>query len=179
MKLTLEQNNLIEQYYHLVPVYARKHQKKFKVHTYDEYYDACMKALIKTVRSYEASKGDFVPLYIVAARNECLKVIRYHETDKRRGELPLSFDWEYEGDEKSGTLYDAIGHEDQYHFLFTDEIGSMIKVLNDQEKQYIHLHFYQNKSQRQIALMSGYSQMQISRVIRKALDKMKKHGVVG
>ena len=53
-------------------------------------------------------------------------------------------------------------------------ITQLIENLNDREKQVILLRYYRNKTQTEIAEILGTSQVQISRIEKKALQIMKR-----
>ena len=49
-----------------------------------------------------------------------------------------------------------------------------INELNDKEKEIILLRYYKQKTQMQVSKILGITQVQVSRIERKVLDKMKK-----
>ena len=53
-------------------------------------------------------------------------------------------------------------------------IKSLINELNDKEKEIIMLRYYKQKTQMQVSKILGITQVQVSRIERKVLDKMKK-----
>jgi RNA polymerase sigma-B factor len=48
-----------------------------------------------------------------------------------------------------------------------------LKALDDRERRILHLRFYEGLTQSQIAQLVGISQMHVSRLIRRALEKMR------
>jgi RNA polymerase sigma-B factor len=48
-----------------------------------------------------------------------------------------------------------------------------LKVLDDRERRILHLRFYEGLTQSQIAQQVGISQMHVSRLIRRALEKIR------
>ena len=49
----------------------------------------------------------------------------------------------------------------------------MIKKLDDREKEVILLRYYKEKTQVQVGKILGISQVQVSRIEKKVLEKMK------
>ena len=52
-------------------------------------------------------------------------------------------------------------------------IRNMISALNEREKQIILLRYYKNNTQSQVAKILGISQVQVSRIEKKILERMK------
>ena len=52
-------------------------------------------------------------------------------------------------------------------------LNQVIKNLNDKERQIILLRYYKDKTQTQIGELLGISQVQVSRIEKKVLEKMK------
>lgn len=52
-------------------------------------------------------------------------------------------------------------------------INSLIENLNPKERQIIILRFYKNKTQSEVGELLGISQVQVSRIEKKILDKMR------
>lgn len=80
-----------------------------------------------------------------------------------------------ENDEKSQCLLDKVGTEDK-----TDDIidkvmlRSVINELTPREKKIIVLRYFRDKTQSEIAAHLGVSQVQVSRLESKILDKIRK-----
>ena len=73
-----------------------------------------------------------------------------------------------------GTLGDAIGEIDERFDLIDDatSIGEVAKQLSERERQVLALRFIADLTQTQIAAEIGVSQMQVSRILRKSLDRL-------
>jgi RNA polymerase sigma-B factor len=72
-------------------------------------------------------------------------------------------------------LLDLIGSEDE-RFERIDEIASLSSlrgVLDDRERQLLHLRFVDELSQSQIAASMGCSQMTVSRLLRTTLERLR------
>ena len=81
----------------------------------------------------------------------------------------------YIDDEKQSDLLSVIGHEEQSYETIEnkDFLDKMFETLDSQEKKVMHERFYNGKSQREIAEKIGVSQMYISRMERRILDKFR------
>lgn len=81
------------------------------------------------------------------------------------------------GSDGSGvTALDVIGSEDKGYEKIDQQLllESALHVLNDREKQIIQSTFIENKSQREVGELLGISQMHVSRMQKKAIEKLRK-----
>lgn len=80
-----------------------------------------------------------------------------------------------EEDESSSPLSAVLGEEDTRFSVFEtrDEIQRALSTLTERERQCVHLRYFENKNQRETAQIMGTSQMTISRMERKLLDKLR------
>ena len=89
-----------------------------------------------------------------------------------------SIDNMYKSDkgEKGICLIDKISTEKDEQEILTNKIAirDIIKELPKEDKQIIILRFYKEKTQSEVAKILGVSQVQVSRIERKILQKMKK-----
>jgi RNA polymerase sigma-B factor len=89
----------------------------------------------------------------------------------------LSLDTELsgEGDKKSQTLADYIGQTDAGLELLEDKanLERAFEVLTRRERVILYLRFYESVSQTEIAKRLNVSQMHVSRLQQKALDKLR------
>lgn len=77
-------------------------------------------------------------------------------------------------DGSAGTLASSLGEEDR-RFELIDEgltIAAAAKQLPSHERRVLHLRFVQDLTQTQIAERIGVSQMQVSRILRHALERL-------
>jgi RNA polymerase sigma-B factor len=80
-----------------------------------------------------------------------------------------------DGDDESGTLVDVVGQEDQ-RFDLIDEtvtISTAASELTLRERRVLVLRFVGDMTQTQIANEIGVSQMQVSRILRRALARLR------
>jgi RNA polymerase sigma-B factor len=88
---------------------------------------------------------------------------------------PVGLDTPRPGDDEAGrTLGDTIGAEDP-HFGFVDigqALAPAFRALPSREQQILKLRFIDDLTQSEIAERIGVSQMHVSRLLRRALDKL-------
>lgn len=89
--------------------------------------------------------------------------------EMRSSAAPLSLDAQMEED--GPTLADQLGTEEEAFGRLeeSDAVSSMLRRLPDQLAAVLRLRYLQNMSQREVAEQLGVSQMQVSRLERKAL----------
>jgi RNA polymerase sigma-B factor len=77
-------------------------------------------------------------------------------------------------DDESASLVDLLGDEDTAYELVEsrDAIASTWKALPDVERKAVELRFMHDLTQREIGDRIGYSQMHVSRLLRRALDRL-------
>jgi RNA polymerase sigma-B factor len=73
------------------------------------------------------------------------------------------------------TYGSALGSEDErYELIDADaSIAAAIRHLPERERMVLHLRFVDDLTQTQIAERIGVSQMQVSRLLRRALDRLR------
>ena len=77
-------------------------------------------------------------------------------------------------DDEAAPLVDMMGGEDSAYELVEsrDAIASTWKALPDVERQVLELRFMHDLTQREIGEQIGYSQMHVSRLLRRALNRL-------
>jgi RNA polymerase sigma-B factor len=77
-------------------------------------------------------------------------------------------------DDEAASLVDLMGDEDTSYELVEsrDAIASTWKALPDVERKVLELRFMHDLTQREIGEQIGYSQMHVSRLLRRALDRL-------
>ena len=75
---------------------------------------------------------------------------------------------------ESATLVELMGQEDSAYELVEerDAIASTWRALPEVERQVVELRFTNDLTQREIGERIGYSQMHVSRLLRRALDRL-------
>jgi RNA polymerase sigma-B factor len=79
-----------------------------------------------------------------------------------------------DGDDQSGALIDAIGQQDAGFQLVEDRttVATAMLTLPKRERQVLQLRFFEDRTQSEIASRIGVSQMQISRILRRAITTL-------
>jgi RNA polymerase sigma-B factor len=77
-------------------------------------------------------------------------------------------------DDESASLVDLLGREDSAYELVEDRaaIASTWHALPDVERKVVELRFMHDLTQREIGEQIGYSQMHVSRLLRRALNRL-------
>jgi len=80
-----------------------------------------------------------------------------------------------DGEEESGSLADAFGKEDERFELVeaSATISAAARELSGRERRVLVLRFVEDMTQTQIADQIGVSQMQVSRILRRALARLR------
>ena len=86
-----------------------------------------------------------------------------------------SIESEFLGDEDSVALIDTLGKEDKSFLVIenSDFIDYCSKRLDDEEREFVKLRYYDELNQRQIGERMNMSQMQVSRFEKKILKKLR------
>jgi RNA polymerase sigma-B factor len=76
-----------------------------------------------------------------------------------------------DGDDESETLVDTIGQDDAGFQLVEDltTVATAMQTLPERERQVLQLRFFEDRTQSEVAEQIGVSQMQISRILRRAI----------
>lgn len=77
------------------------------------------------------------------------------------------------GDKDAVTLADQLPDDVNNHWFDEIVFRDSFKVLNERERKIITLRYYEDRAQHEIAPTFGVSQVQISRIERKALAKLR------
>lgn len=78
-------------------------------------------------------------------------------------------------DENSASLSAVLGAEEAGFAAFElkDEIRRALALLSEQEQRCVHLRFFENRNQRETAQILGVSQMTVSRMERKIMERLR------
>jgi len=79
-----------------------------------------------------------------------------------------------DGEGESGSVVDTFGAEDPALLLADDRVtvGEAARQLSEREREVLHLRFVDDLTQTQLADRVGVSQMQISRILRRAVARL-------
>lgn len=86
-----------------------------------------------------------------------------------------SIESEILGEDDNISLIDTLGKEDRSFLVIenSDFIGYCEKRLDDRERRFVELRYYQEMNQSEIGEIMGMSQMQVSRFEKKLLKKLR------
>ena len=89
---------------------------------------------------------------------------------------PVSLDQQTAEDEDNLTLTHAIGAEEKgfSEFENADLLQRGMQTLSEKQQEVIRLRFFENLSQREVASLTGVSQMSVSRTERSALEQLRR-----
>jgi RNA polymerase sigma-B factor len=113
-----------------------------------------------------------------AAGAEEEEVLEALESGQAYSAASLSTPW---GDEGEPDPLESIGELEREYDLSEDRaiLEPGLAVLDERERRIIHLRFWQGLTQSQIAERVGISQMHVSRLIRRSLDKLRDEVAAG
>ena len=80
----------------------------------------------------------------------------------------------FDDDNSKTLLIDTMSEHDDNEMIDSILLKEMIQKLDAKERQLIMLRFYSDKTQMEIAEVLGVSQVQVSRLITKTINKLKK-----
>jgi RNA polymerase sigma-B factor len=102
-------------------------------------------------------------------------VLEAQELGQAYNLLSLDTELSGEGDKKSQTLADYVGQNDAALDLLEDKanLERAFEVLTGRERVILYLRYYENVSQTEIAKRLNVSQMHVSRLQAKALEKLR------
>src|SRR5471032_2816562 len=103
------------------------------------------------------------------------EVLEAQELGQAYNLLSLDTELNGEGDKKSHTLADYVGQNDSALELLEDRanLERAFEVLSGRERVILYLRFYESVSQTEIAKRLNVSQMHVSRLKQKAIEKLK------
>lgn len=132
--------------------------------------------LAKTTLSQELQRSPNVyelAEYLNSTPEEVLEVM---EASKVYTPQSLDISYESDGDDKEISLSDLIGEEDKQFLKIenNDFLSKTIEKLNRIEKQIISDRYFSKKTQIEIANELGISQMTVSRMEKKIIEKFKR-----
>lgn len=87
----------------------------------------------------------------------------------------VSLDAPDDSGDSAATMLDAIGIEDESlaHVEIRESIKPLIDALGDREKRLLMMRFFKNMTQSQIADEIGVSQMHVSRLLTRTLERLR------
>lgn len=103
------------------------------------------------------------------------EVLEAFEAGKMFSSQSLDIKFDSSNEENETSLIDMMGEEDKYFLKIenSDFIKKSIDKLNELERQIIINRYYENKTQSEIARELNISQMTVSRIEKKSLEKLR------
>lgn len=88
---------------------------------------------------------------------------------------PLSLDRPVGGDEEESPASEWVGDDDEGFELIEDKLAleGVLPHLDERERLVLHLRFVEDLTQSQIAERIGHSQMHVSRILRRTLERIR------
>lgn len=82
----------------------------------------------------------------------------------------------YNSDEEGVSMLERISSDIDEQNMITNRVAitQLLENLREKEKEVILLRYYRGKTQTEVAKIMGTSQVQISRIEKRALEEMKK-----
>jgi len=120
------------------------------------------------------SRSPTIPELAKAAGVEEEEVLEALESGRAYSSLSLSQGGSSEDGEDIDPL-ESLGDVEHQYEISEDRavLAPGFKVLNERERRILHLRFFEGLTQSQIAQQVGISQMHVSRLIRRALEKIR------
>ena len=179
MKLTDEQQKLVLDNQKLVYHVIKRLDLYNKL---EDYFDIGLIGLCKAAQTFKPENGSRFSTYAcVCIRNDILMEIR--NENRQCDAYAISFSSIISSSKDNDLLLEDIlsDYELENDILNREELISLImsiEKLNEEDKMIIDLYFYQNKTQKQIAQILNMSQAQASRRIQRALNNLRKGGLL-
>ena len=172
---------LIERNLRLAAHIAKKYSSQS--HTMDDFISIGTIGLIKAVNTYSSSRSVRLATYAAKCiENEILMSIRASKKNSSEVSMNVSIGTDKDGNEISlndilGTEPDAVADDISLKIQVQQMINTMNKVLSERERLVL-IHRYGilgrvPRTQREVAAILGISRSYVSRIEKKALEKMR------
>lgn len=148
----------------------------------EDYYDVGMIGLCKAAKTFDNSKGSKFSTYAcICIRNTILMDIR--DQKRQCDYYSISLQTPVGGEKDEILLEDTISdYELEVDILNKEEKMALIesiRKLDNDDKQMIDLYFWKEMTQKEIARYLKMSQANVSRRIQRALNNLRKGGLLG
>jgi RNA polymerase sigma-B factor len=122
----------------------------------------------------QLGRSPTIPELAKAAGSEEEQVLEALESGRAYSSLSLSTGGSQDDGEELDPL-ESIGSEEHQYEVSEDRavLAPGFKVLDERERMILHLRFFEGLTQSQIAQQVGISQMHVSRLIRRSLEKIR------
>lgn len=173
MKMTTEQQKLVEKNHNLIYEFAKR-----KNLVIDEYYGIIAIGLCKAAKAYDSNKGNFSTIAITCMTNEVNDYWKNLQSQKKiPNEIVMSYD---------ATSVDEEGRETQFIDKITDGYNladdvidnincqSLLNMLTDKEKLVVK-YITKGLTQEQIANKINNSRQTVNRIVKVIRNKWSLH----
>lgn len=148
----------------------------------EDYYDVGMIGLCKAAKTFDNSKGSKFSTYAcICIRNTILMDIR--DQKRQCDYYSISLQTPVGGEKDEILLEDTISdYELEVDILNKEEKMALIesiRKLDNDDRQMIDLYFWKEMTQKEIARYLKMSQANVSRRIQRALNNLRKGGLLG
>lgn len=145
----------------------------------EEYWDIGVIGLCKAAKTFNKSNGSKFSTYAyICIKNSILMSIRDHKRQADYYAISIETPINYDKNGHEQKLEDIIPDYSLEDDIYDNENKTMLKnaieKLNGKDKEIIDLYFYKNMKQREISKLLNTSQANVSRLIRKAINNLKK-----
>ncbi len=157
---------------------ARKIYKVLKSkYELDDLIQVASVGLVKAGINYDDDKGYTFSTFATACiRGSLYNFIKRDKKYNLKEGVPHNFSiisYEYEYD--TGSFDEKIGaNEFEDELIKKIDIKSVIEKLDEKEKQIIELYYFKDNKQVQVAKLLGTNQIQVSRKLKKIIEKIRK-----
>ncbi|HKZ12816.1 MAG TPA: SigB/SigF/SigG family RNA polymerase sigma factor [Solirubrobacterales bacterium] len=121
----------------------------------------------------ELQRSPSVPEIATKLRIEPAEVLEVLEANHNR--RPLSLDRPVGGEDDESPASEWVGDEDEGYELIDDKLAleGVLPQLDERERLILRLRFVEDMTQSQIADQIGHSQMHVSRILRRTLERIR------
>ncbi|NFI56988.1 sigma-70 family RNA polymerase sigma factor [Clostridium botulinum] len=133
--------------------------------------------LVKAGINYDDDKGYTFSTFATACiRGSLYNFIKRDKKYNLKEDVPHNFSIiSYEYEYCTGSLDEKIGaNEFEDELIKKIDIKSVIEKLDEKEKQIIELYYFKDNKQVQVAKLLGTNQIQVSRKLKKIIEKIRK-----
>ena len=172
MKLTKEQQKLVEDNHNLIYWYA-----KYNNLNVEEFYHHLAMGLCRAAKGYNDKKGKFSTFATTCMKNEIRSYFKEQNVQKR---IPEDMLWHFEN------IWDIVDffpssekteHKAIYDVTFNEKLSEICKLLTDNEKEIV-FHLLKNKTMVDIAKIKGVSKQCIQTKVVKIRKKITDSGIL-
>lgn len=171
IKLTEEQQELVEKNKNLAYFIKHKYVKQENDPDAADIESACFFALVKAAKHFKPEKRiTFSTFASKCMHNEVLMFFRKKKRTNQTYSLDEILYTDIHG--KALTMLDIQGVEDNYHFVDRDILIGLFDHLTELERKVIFETYINRRTQKEIGIDMNFSQSYISRIIQSAIRKM-------